>query len=135
MLFASFGRPWASGEGVTPPYDAVGGEGFKKQVTQFGQNGVFENIPSVTDGPGRLFSGDLFEIVAYSVGNAVGATARHTYIGKSVAFGPTPDGLLGLPIVQDLYFVGFSGVVGKSKRIGFIGAVAKVAPTDPRSCC
>jgi hypothetical protein len=54
---------------------------------------------------------------------------------KPVTLSPTPDGLLGLPIVQDFHFVSFSRVVGKSKRIGFIGAAAEVAPTDPRSCC
>jgi hypothetical protein len=44
--------------------------------------------------------------------------ARSTTLGKSVAFGPTSDGLLSLPIVQDLHLVGFSGVVCESKKDG-----------------
>src|SRR5262249_2192294 len=49
------------------------------------------------------------------------------------ALSPTPNGFLGLPIVQDLHLVGFRGVVRQSKRIGFVGSVAEIAPTDPRS--
>src|SRR5262249_2879802 len=104
-----------------------------KEVTQFGQNRVFKNILGVTHRPGRLFSADFFEIVADSFGNAVWATACHPHIGKSVAFGPPSDGLLGLPIVQDFYLVGLSRIVRSPKGMGFIRAVAEIAPTDPSS--
>ena len=62
------------------------------------------------------------------------ANTKDPDIGKSVAFSPTPDGFLGLPIVQDLYPIRVCGVVRKPKGIGFVRTVSEVATPDPCSC-